>query len=52
VPLRHEALADLLRIGMRDLATEEIDAETRHDARMLADLGCYAGGASRRVRSA
>jgi len=24
----------------------------RHDARMLADFGGYAGGASRRVRSA
>jgi hypothetical protein len=37
---------------MRDLATQEIDAETRHDARMLADFGGYAGGVSRRVRSA
>src|SRR6266511_2365746 len=52
VALRREALAQLLRIDMRDLATEEIDAETRHDARMLADFGGYAGGASRRVRSA
>ena len=52
VALRREALAQLLRIGVRHLAAEEIDAETRHDARMLADLGGYAGGASRRVRSA
>jgi hypothetical protein len=52
VALRGKALAQLLRIDMRDLAAEKIDAETRHDARMLADFGGYAGGVRRRVRSA
>jgi hypothetical protein len=50
--VRRQPFPDLLRVSLRDLAAEKIDAEARHDREMLADLARYARGAGRRSSNA
>ena len=44
--------ANLLRVRVRNLAAQEVNAEGRHHGPMLADLGLYAGGTILRVTTA